>query len=56
MGMKVEGTIILNDEQEKDVTFDIDYIEAMKNGLIKIYLDDEDITDWLLTPVAQCLS
>ena len=55
MGMKVVGTIILN-EDEEDVIFDIDYIEAMKNGLMKVYLDDEDITDWLLTPVAQCLS
>lgn len=55
MGMKVVGTIILN-EDEEDVVFDIDYIEAMKNGLMKVYLDDEDITDWLLTPVAQCLS
>ena len=55
MGMKVVGTIILN-EDEEDVVFDIDYIEAMKNGLMKVYLGDEDITDWLLTPVAQCLS
>ena len=55
MGMKVVGTIILN-EDEEDVIFDIDYIEAMKNGLMKVYLGDEDITDWLLTPVAQCLS
>lgn len=55
MGMKVAGTIILN-EDEEDVVFDIDYIEAMKNGLMKVYLGDEDITDWLLTPVAQCLS
>ncbi|MBR6517722.1 MAG: hypothetical protein IKT40_12900 [Bacilli bacterium] len=55
MGMKIEGTIILN-EDEEDVIFDIDYIEAMKNGFMKVYLGDEDITDWLLTPVAQCLS
>lgn len=56
MGLKVEGEMIFGEEQKEKVLFDIDWIEAMKNGLMRIYLGEEDITDWLLTPVAEELS